>query len=74
LSLPAGRDAARIRTDIADLERLLVDVPPHHGSGTRRSLEERLEDLRRELDRAQRPDPDRASGTTGSAATRRDDV
>jgi hypothetical protein len=43
------RSASLVRSDISDLERLLVDVPPHHGSGTRRSLEERLDDLRAEL-------------------------
>jgi hypothetical protein len=50
----------RLRHDIADLERLIVDMPPHHAGGTRRSAEERLEDLRRSLQRAQR--------TGGSAA------
>ncbi len=51
---PSPRDAARVRADIADLERLLVDVPPHHASGTRRSLDEQLEDLRAELRRLER--------------------
>jgi hypothetical protein len=46
-----SRTEAELRADIADLERLLVDVPPHHGAGTRRSLEERLDDLRAELHR-----------------------
>jgi len=45
------RTPAVVRADIADLERLLVDVPPHHASGTRRSLDEQLEDLRAELRR-----------------------
>jgi hypothetical protein len=49
-----SRTEAELRADIADLERLLVDVPPHHGAGTRRSLEERLDDLRAELRRLQR--------------------
>ena len=39
----------RLRRDIADLERHLVDMPPHHAGGTRRGAEERLEDLRRAL-------------------------
>jgi hypothetical protein len=43
---------ARLQRDIADLERLMVDMPPHHAGGTRRSAEERIEDLRRELTRA----------------------
>jgi hypothetical protein len=43
------RTPAVVRADIADLERLLVDVPPHHASGTRRSLDEQIEDLRTEL-------------------------
>jgi hypothetical protein len=42
----------RLRRDIADLERLMTDMPPHHAGGTRRSAEERLEDLRRALSRA----------------------
>jgi len=40
---------ARLRRDIADLERLMTDMPPHHAGGTRRGAEERLEDLRRAL-------------------------
>lgn len=48
------RSEAELRADIADLERLLVDVPPHHGAGTRRALEERLDDLRTELHRRRR--------------------
>jgi hypothetical protein len=42
----------RIRQEIADLERLMVDMPPHHAGGTRRGAEERLEDLRVALRRA----------------------
>jgi hypothetical protein len=42
----------RLRRDIADLERLMVDMPPHHAGGTRRAAEERLEDLHRALRRA----------------------
>lgn len=49
-----SRSEAELRADIADLERLLVDVPPHHGAGTRRSLEERLDDLRMQLHRLRR--------------------
>jgi hypothetical protein len=49
-----SRSEAELRADIADLERLLVDVPPHHGAGTRRALQERLDDLRTELRRQQR--------------------
>jgi molybdate-binding protein len=47
----SARTPSKVRADIADLERLLVDVPPHHASGTRRSLDEQLEDLRAELRR-----------------------
>ena len=43
--------AERLRRDIADLERLMVDMPPHHAGGTRRAAEERLDDLRRALRR-----------------------
>ena len=45
---------AQLRTQIADLERLMVDIPPHHAGGTRRSAEERLDDLRVALQRAER--------------------
>lgn len=44
----------RLLLDIADLERHLVDMPPHHAGGTRRAAEERLEDLRRALRDARR--------------------
>jgi len=44
----------RLRRDIADLERHLVDMPPHHAGGTRRAAEERLEDLKRALRDVQR--------------------
>ena len=36
----------RLQREIADLERLMVDMPPHHAGGTRRSAEDRLEELR----------------------------
>jgi hypothetical protein len=45
---------ARLRRDIADLERLMVDMPPHHAGGTRRSASERLDDLRSALARVER--------------------
>jgi hypothetical protein len=50
----AAAAIARLRTQIADLERLMVDIPPHHAGGTRRSAEERLDDLRVALQRAER--------------------
>jgi hypothetical protein len=42
----------QLRRDVADLERLMIDMPPHHAGGTRRAAEERLDDLRRALARA----------------------
>jgi hypothetical protein len=50
----AAATVQRLRRDIADLERLMVDMPPHHAGGTRRGTEERLDDLRAELRRAER--------------------
>ena len=50
----AAAAIARLRTQIADLERLMVDIPPHHAGGTRRGAEERLDDLRVALQRAER--------------------
>jgi hypothetical protein len=47
------RDPASIRADLADLERLLVDMPPHHAGGTRVSAREQLDELRAELRRAE---------------------
>ena len=47
------RSVEQLRGDIADLERLMVDMPPHHAGGTRRAAEERLDDLRRALHSAQ---------------------
>jgi hypothetical protein len=44
-----ARTVERLRRDIADLERLMTDMPPHHAGGTRRGAEERLEDLRTAL-------------------------
>jgi len=49
MSTEAAARVERLRRDIADLERHLVDMPPHHAGGTRRAAEERLEDLRRAL-------------------------
>ncbi len=43
-----------LKAAIADLERHMIDMPPHHASGTRRGAEERLEDLRAQLRRAER--------------------
>jgi hypothetical protein len=43
----------QLRRDVADLERLMVDMPPHHAGGTRRAAEERLDDLRRALRQAE---------------------
>ncbi len=49
--------AEKLRREIADIERLMVDMPPHHAGGTRRATEERLDDLRRALHRIERPSP-----------------
>lgn len=61
----AAARVAELRRDIADLERLMVDMPPHHAGGTRRGTEERLEDLRAELRRVELAT--RASTTDRSA-------
>lgn len=53
MSIEQTSAAERLRRDIADLERLMVDMPPHHAGGTRRAAEERLDDLRRMLRRAE---------------------
>jgi hypothetical protein len=49
MSASQAETIERLRREIADLERLMVDMPPHHAGGTRRAAEERLEDLRRAL-------------------------
>jgi predicted transcriptional regulator len=63
-----ARDAVveRLRRDISDLERHLVDMPPHHAGGTRRAAEERLEDLQQDLARAIRATD--GHGTRGAPA------
>lgn len=50
---PTGghRSIAVIRAELDEVERHLVDVPPHHGGG-RADLEARADALRRELARA----------------------
>jgi len=60
-----AEEIERLRRDIADLERLMVDMPPHHAGGTRRGVDERLEDLRNALRRAERSIDGRS--TDGSA-------
>jgi hypothetical protein len=47
------RDPATIRAELADLERLTVDMPPHHAGGTRASARDRIDVLRDELWRAE---------------------
>ena len=44
-----GRTESAILAEIRDVERFLVDVPPHTGQGTRVDLQARLDRLRREL-------------------------
>ena len=48
------RSPARIRAELADLERFLAEIPPHHGAGLRTSLEARRTLLQQELARATR--------------------
>lgn len=52
-SVPAPRTVAALRAELDDLRRHLVDTPPHHGSGTRRSVEERIAALEAALRRAE---------------------
>jgi hypothetical protein len=40
-----------VEAEVAAVRRHLHDAPPHHGSGTRAALEERLGRLERELAR-----------------------
>ena len=46
------RDVAVIQAELREVERHLVDVPPHHGGG-RADLQQRADALRRELARAE---------------------
>jgi len=55
---PTPRGRADVASELAELRRHLVDVPPHHGGGTRRAVEERIARLETELaalDAARRP-------------------
>lgn len=45
------RDRATVSREIAEVERYLVDLPPHSGSGHRDELHAKLDRLRRELAR-----------------------
>lgn len=65
----AAATVARLRSGIADLERLMVDIPPHHAGGTRRSAEERLDDLRIALHRAERAERTQRAGADGTDVT-----
>jgi hypothetical protein len=46
---PMRRGRADVTSELAELRRHLVDVPPHHGGGTRRAVEERIARLETEL-------------------------
>lgn len=46
----AERTEARVRTELAEVERHMAEVPPHHGGG-RSDLAARADALRRELTR-----------------------
>jgi hypothetical protein len=48
---PRPRPVAALRAELDDLRRHLVDTPPHHGAGTRRSVEERIAELEATLRR-----------------------
>lgn len=43
------RDRATVTHEIAEIERYLVDAPPHSGQGHRTELRAKLDRLRREL-------------------------
>lgn len=43
------RTVAVVQAELDAVRRHLHEAPPHHGSGTRASLEERLRRLEREL-------------------------
>lgn len=45
-----------VAAELAELRRHLVDVPPHHGGGTRGALEERIRRLEAELAALERTD------------------
>jgi len=46
-----------VQAELETVRRHLHDAPPHHGSGTRVVLEERLRRLERELARLRAADP-----------------
>ena len=49
------RTVAVVRAELEAVRRHLHEAPPHHGSGTRAALEERLRRLERELARLRGP-------------------
>ncbi len=46
------RSITAIQRELADVQRHLVEAPPHSASGVREHLDARLDALRRELERA----------------------
>ena len=53
----AERTEATVLRELAEVERHLREVPPHHGGG-RADLAARADALRRELSRLRAPRPD----------------
>lgn len=49
-----NRSVTAIQRELADVQRHLVEAPPHSASGVREHLDARLDALRRELERARR--------------------
>ncbi|MCC5947419.1 MAG: hypothetical protein JJT89_03095 [Nitriliruptoraceae bacterium] len=49
---PAPRSSARIAADLDEARRFLREAPPHHGSGTRDTLVQRITALERALAQA----------------------
>jgi hypothetical protein len=43
------RPASAVRAELIDLERYLLETPPHHGAGVRAALVTRIALLEREL-------------------------
>lgn len=49
MTAPAKRTIPVVQAELEAVRRHLHEAPPHHGSGTRAALEERLRRLEREL-------------------------
>lgn len=65
-----ARSRGEVANELSELRRHFLDVPPHHGGGTRAALVERIARLEAELaalERASAPERPQPDGRTAPA-------